>query len=77
MHTLNKIKKFISDTLNKRRQKEKANKFFGLYMESVGMRYTSDNGFGEGVLNKERYVKPRWNRNVKRLTDYEIMKRLS
>jgi hypothetical protein len=60
---------------NKREEKRIKNKFLGLYVESVGQYYFSDNTFGEGRPNKERNVKPLWNRKEKKKSPYEVMKK--
>lgn len=72
---MNKVLKFVSDRLNKRQEKRIRNKWLGLYMESIGKVHYFDNGFGEGRVNKEKYARPVWNRRVKPLTTYEVMKK--
>jgi hypothetical protein len=72
---INKLLDFINNKRAARQEKRIRNKWLGLYMESIGKVNYFDNGFGEGRINKEKYARPVWNRGVKPLTSYEVMKK--
>lgn len=58
------VKSFV-EWRNKRRVKQIRNKFFPLYLESVGQTYFSDpQNTGDFRRNKERHT-PVWNKHVK------------
>jgi hypothetical protein len=65
----------FKEWLNKREQLKRRAKYTSLYLDSVGKQIFSDNGFGEGVRNKDKYAKPVWNKRIKPLTQYEMMQR--
>lgn len=72
---IRKIRISFNNWRNKRAERRVKAKWLNLYFDSVGHTYISDNGFGEGLFNKDKYARPLWNRKVKPISAYQLYRR--
>lgn len=71
---ITKILNSYKNWRNKRAQLKHKAAWTKVYLDSVGHKTFSDNGFGEGRPNKEKH-RHTWNRDVRPRSTYEMMQR--